>query len=75
MQGEARRGGVSSRGGSKKFKPIPSSPYGAGLKFCPILALPLLRDKENPHEAKQRGAGQMRQGKIAIPICDLVLST
>ena len=55
------------RGGSKKCKPIPASPRGAGLKSCPIPAPPPLRGGENPHGAKQGGAGQAGRGKIAIP--------
>ena len=59
----AGRGG----GGSKKCKPIPAPPRGAGLKSHPIPAPPPLRDGENPHGAKQEGAGQAGRGKIAIP--------
>ena len=55
------------RGGSKKYKPIPAPPYGAGLKSCPIPASSPLRGGENPHEAKREGAGQAGRGKIAIP--------
>ena len=55
------------RGGSKKCKPIPAPPCGAGLKSCPIPAPPPLRGGENPHGAKRGGAGQAGRGKIAIP--------
>ena len=63
MQGGAGMG----RGGSKKYKPIPAPPHGAGLKSRPIPAPPPLRDGENPQGAKRGGAGQARRGKIAIP--------
>ena len=59
----AGRGG----GGSKKCKPIPAPPRGAGLKSCPIPAPPPLRGGENPQGAKRGGAGQAGRGKIAIP--------
>ena len=55
------------RGGSKKCKPIPAPPRGAGLKSHPIPAPLPLRGKENPHGAKRGGAGQAGRGKIAIP--------
>ena len=55
------------RGGSKKCKPIPAPPRGAGLKSCPIPAPSPLRGGENPHGAKRGGAGQAGRGKIAIP--------
>ena len=32
----------AGRGGSKKSKPIPAPPHGAGLKFCSIPAPPPL---------------------------------
>ena len=52
------RGGVGwGRGGSKKSKPIPAPPYGAGLKSCPISALPPLQGKENPRGVKRGGTG------------------
>ena len=61
------RGGAGmGRGGSKKCKPIPAPPRGAGLKFCPIPAPPPLRGGENPHRAKRGGAGQVGRGKIAM---------
>ena len=42
-QCKARQGwGRVGRIRSIKFKPIPTPPYGAGLKFRPILALPPL---------------------------------
>ena len=63
-RGGAGRGG----GGSKKCKPIPAPPRGAGLKSHPIPAPPPLRSGENPHGAKQGGAGQAGRGKIAIPV-------
>ena len=44
------------RGGSKKSKLIPASPYGARLKSCLIPAPPPLRGEENPHRAKRDGA-------------------
>ena len=56
------------RGGSKKYKPIPTPPRGAGLKSHPIPAPPSLRGGENPHGAKRGGAGQAGRGKIAIPM-------
>ena len=55
------------RGGSKKCKPIPAPPRGAGLKSRPILAPPPLRGGENSHGAKRGGVGQAGRGKIAIP--------
>ena len=55
------------RGGSKKCKPIPAPPCGAGLKSRPIPAPSPLRGGENPHGAKWGGAGQAGRGKIAIP--------
>ena len=62
------RGGVGmGRGGSKKCKPIPTPPRGVGLKSRPIPASPPLRGGENPHGVKRGGAGQVGQGKIAIP--------
>ena len=60
------RGGAGW-GGSKKCKPIPAPPRGAGLKSHPIPAPPPLRGGENPHGAKRGGAGQAGRGKIAIP--------
>ena len=60
------RGGAG-QGGSKKCKPIPAPPRGAGLKSHPIPAPPPLRGGENPHGAKRGGAGQTGRGKIAIP--------
>ena len=57
------------RDGSKKCKPIPAPPRGAGLKSRPIPAPSSLRDGENPHGAKRGGAGQAGRGKIAIPNC------
>ena len=54
-------------GGSKKGKPIPAPPRDAGLKSRPIPAPLPLRDGENPHGAKQGGASQAGQDKIAIP--------
>ena len=50
--------GRDRAGGSKKSKPIPTLPRGAGLKSCPIPTPPPLRGRENPHGAKQGGAGQ-----------------
>ena len=55
------------RGGSKKCKPIPAPPRGAGLKSHPIPVPPPLWGGENPHGAKRGGAGQAGRGKIAIP--------
>ena len=60
------RGGVGWAG-SKKCKPIPAPPCGVDLKSCPIPAPSPLWGGENPHKAKQGGAGQAGQGKIAIP--------
>ena len=48
--------GRVGRGGSKKCKPIPALPRGAGLKSRPIPAPSPLRGGENPHEAKRGGA-------------------
>ena len=59
--------GGAGRGGSKKCKPIPVLPRGAGLKSRPIPTPPPLRGGENPHGAKRGGVGQVRWGKIAIP--------
>ena len=59
-------GGVG-RHGSKKCKPIPAPPRGAGLKSRPIPAPPPLRGGENPHGAKRGGAGQAGRSKTAIP--------
>ena len=61
----------AGQGGSKKCKPIPAPPRGAGLKSHPIPAPPPLRGGENPHGAKRGGAGQVGRGKIAIPTSDL----
>ena len=58
LQPLATRGGAgrgregAGRGGSKKSKPIPAPPHGAGLKSCHIPALPPLQGGENPHGAK-----------------------
>ena len=60
------RGGAG-QGGSKKCKPIPAPSRGADLKSHPIPAPPPLRGWENPHRAKQGGAGQAGRGKITIP--------
>ena len=57
----------AGQGGSKKCKPIPALPCGAGLKSRPIPTPPPLRDGENAHGVKRGGAGQARLGKIAIP--------
>ena len=62
-----RDGAGMGRGGSKKCKPIPAPPCGAGLKSYPIPAPPPLRSGKNPHGAKRGGAGQAGRGKIAIP--------
>ena len=62
------RGGAGmGRGGFKKCKPIPAPPRGVGLKSRPIPTPSPLRGGENPHGAKQGGAGQAGRGKIAIP--------
>ena len=62
------RGGAGmGRGGSKKCKPIPTPPYGAGLKSRPIPAPPPLQGGESPHGAKWGGASQAGRGKIVIP--------
>ena len=63
-------GDGAGRGGrrwSKKCKPIPAPPRGAGLKSHPIPAPPPLRGGENPHGTKRGGADQAGRGKIAIP--------
>jgi len=41
--------------GLKSLNPSPSR--GAGLKSCPIFALPPLRSEENPHGTKRGRAG------------------
>ena len=71
MRGGAGRGGAG-RGESKKSKPIPAPPRGAGLKACLISAPPPLQGRENPCGAKWGGAGQAGRGKIAIPISERV---
>ena len=43
---------MQSGGGSKKSKPIPAPPHGAGLKFCSIPTAPLLQDGKNLHGVK-----------------------
>ena len=48
--------GKAGRGGSKKSKPIPAPPRGAGLKSCPIPTPSPLRGRENPSGAKRGGA-------------------
>ena len=48
----------TGQGGSKKSKPIPTLPHGAGLKSCPIPTAPPLRGGENPRGTKLGGAGQ-----------------
>ena len=63
-------GAGMGRGGSKKCKSIPAPPRDAGLKSCPIPAPSPLRGRENPHGTKRGGAGQARQGKIAIPMSE-----
>ena len=50
--------GGAGRGGSKKSKPIPTSPRGAGLKSCPIPAPAPMWGGENPCESKRGGAGK-----------------
>ena len=55
------------RGGSKKCKPIPAPPRGAGLKSRPILAPSPLRGGENPHGPRQGGAGQVGRGGVKLP--------
>ena len=55
------------RGGSKKCKPIPAPPRGAGLKSRPILAPSPLRGGENPHGPKRGGAGQAGRGGVKLP--------
>ena len=55
------------QGGSKKWKPIPAPPRGAGLKSRTIPAPPPLRGEENPHGARRGEASQAGRGKIAIP--------
>ena len=62
-----RGGGRAGRDGSKKCKPIPPPPHGAGLKSRPIPAPPPLRSGENLHGAKRGGAGQAGRDKIASP--------
>ena len=60
-------GDGAGRVGSKKCKPIPASPRGAGLKSHPIPAPPPLWDGENLHGTKWGEVGQAGRGKIAIP--------
>ena len=55
------------RGWSKKCKPIPAPPRGAGLKSHPIPAPPPLRGRENPYGAKQGRAGQAGRGEAKLP--------
>ena len=63
------RGGAGmGRVGSKKSKPIPTPPRGAGLKSPPIPAPLPLRGRKNPCGMKWGRAGQAGQRKIAIPI-------
>ena len=42
----------TERGGSKKFKLIPTPPHGAGLKFMPIPTPSLLWGRKNPSGMK-----------------------
>ena len=62
-----RGGDGAGRGGSKKCKPIPAPPRGAGLKSHPIPTPSPLRGRENSYGAKRGGAGQAGRGKIDIP--------
>ena len=55
-------GAGMGRGGSKKCKPIPVPPRGAGLKSYPIPAPPPLRGGENPHGAKRGGEERVKRG-------------
>ena len=57
----------TGQGGSKKSKPIPALPCGAGLKSCPIPTPPPLRVGENPRGAKLGGAGQNCHPETACP--------
>ena len=57
---------------SKMFKTIPASPRNAGLKSCSMPTPSPLRDGENLHGAKRGRVGQVRRGKIVIPIQDQV---
>ena len=66
------RGGAV-RGGFKKYKPIPTPPYGAGLKSHPIPGPLPLRGGENLRESKQRRVGQVGRGE-ARQNCHLMLS-
>ena len=53
---------------SKKSKHILTLPCGARLKSRLIPIPPPLRGGENPCELKQGGAGQVKWGKIVIPM-------
>ena len=64
-------GSGAGQGRSKKFKPIPALPRGAGLKSHPILTPSPLRGGENQHRAKQEGASQAGQGKTTTVLTDI----
>ena len=49
--------------GDKNTKPIPTPPWGARTKYCPIPTPPPLRGGENPHGVRQGGAGQSGVGQ------------
>ena len=54
----------AGRGGSKKCKPIPAPPRGAGLNSHPIPAPPPLRGGENSHGS---GEGRVKRGGAKLP--------
>ena len=54
LSNAGRGGDGKERGGSKKSKPFPAPPRGAGLKSCHIPIPPPLRGKKNPHGTKWR---------------------
>ena len=62
-------------GRSKMSKSIPVPPRGVELKSYPIPTLPTFWGGENPHEAKRGRVGQVGQGKIAIPLHQVVTLT
>ena len=59
----------AGRVGDKNTKPIPTPLWGAGTKYCPILALAPLQGGENSHGAGWGGMGWVKAGlgKISIP--------
>jgi len=64
--------GRVGRGGSKKSKPIPALPHGAGLKSCPIPVPPLLWGGKNLHRAKREGRVKRDGGKLPYLILEAI---